>query len=74
LKAETSTGNVRFDEADCDTMKVKTSTGNVTGVLLSPKIFYATTSTGRADVPPSTVGGLAEISTRTGNIIITIKE
>ena len=74
LKAETSTGNVRFDEADCDTMKVKTSTGNVTGVLLSPKIFYATTSTGKVNVPHSTEGGLAEISTSTGNITITIKE
>ena len=74
LRANASTGNVKFDDSDADTLYVKTSTGNVTGVLLTKKIFYASSDTGTIRVPVSTEGGLAEIHTSTGNIILSIKE
>ena len=70
---ETSTGSVRFDGADADNSRVKTSTGNIKGTLLSEKIFFTETSTGKTDVPKSTEGGRCELETSTGDIIIQIE-
>lgn len=66
-----STGDVKLDRCDAAEIDIETETGHVTGSLLSPKIFFAETDTGRVDVPKSTVGGRCEIETNTGNIKIT---
>ncbi len=70
---ERSTGNITFDGCDADTLTVKTGTGNVSGSLLSKKIFFTSTSTGKISVPKCTSGGACEVSTTTGDIIIEIK-
>ena len=51
---------------------VSTDTGDVTGSLLSAKVFVVTTDTGTVQVPKSTAGGRCEISTDTGDIRITV--
>ena len=53
-------------------MSVTTDTGDVKGTLLSDKIFFAETKTGRKDVPKTTAGGKCEIKTDTGDIIISV--
>ena len=68
---ERSTGDVKLDGCDAGEIKIETDTGNVTGSLLSPKIFMTETDTGRVNVPKSTTGGRCEIETDTGNIKIT---
>lgn len=68
----TSTGRVNFQSFDSASIKVKTSTGDVKGTLLTNKIFYAHSDTGRVNVPKSTEGGLCEIDTDTGDISIQI--
>ncbi|MBQ1566073.1 MAG: DUF4097 family beta strand repeat protein [Clostridia bacterium] len=70
LSIERSTGDVRFDGCDAAEITVKTGTGDVTGTLLSDKVFLTETGTGRIDVPKSTVGGRCEIKTDTGDIKI----
>ena len=70
MDVKCSTGDVKLDGADAAEIKIETGTGNVSGTLLSPKIFFAKTSTGRVDVPRSTEGGVCDITTTTGNIII----
>ncbi len=72
LSIERSTGDVRFDGCDAAEITVKTGTGDVTGTLLSDKVFLTETGTGRIDVPKSTVGGRCEIKTDTGDIKIDI--
>ena len=72
LSVERSTGNVSFDGSDAAGIYVKTSTGNVTGRLLTGKIFVTDTSTGQVHVPKTTTGGTCEIKTGTGNITITV--
>lgn len=64
------TGDVTFEGADAASIKVETSTGDVTGTLLSDKIFRYKTSTGRVELPPTTTGGICEITTDTGDIKI----
>jgi len=70
---ERSTGDVRFDGSDATEIYVKTDTGDVTGSLLTDKVFITQTDTGDVDVPKTTTGGRCEISTDTGNIKITVK-
>ncbi len=67
-----STGDVRFDGSDAAWLFVHTDTGDVTGNLLTDKIFIVETDTGRINVPKTTSGGKCEITTDTGDIIITI--
>ena len=74
LQIETSTGDITLDRSDAATMKITADTGDVTGTLCAPKIVYATSSTGKIEVPHSTEGGMCEIKTSTGNIIISFAE
>lgn len=69
---ERSTGDVTFDRCDAAQLTVVTDTGDVTGTLLSPKIFFCETDTGRVDVPKTTTGGTCQIRTDTGSIKIKI--
>ena len=70
---ERSTGDVRFDGCDANSLFVKTDTGDVSGTLLSEKVFVTQTDTGRVQVPKTTAGGLCEITTDTGDIKITLR-
>ena len=51
---------------------MKTGTGNVTGSLLTEKIFLTETGTGRVEVPQTATGGKCQIRTGTGDIRIKI--
>ena len=73
IKVKTSTGDVRLEDSDAATLNISTSTGSVKGTLLTSKIIYATSHTGKINVPHSTEGGICEISTDTGNIEISFK-
>ena len=73
IDIKSSTGDVKFNDSDAQTLKIETSTGDVTGTLLTSKIFYVTTSTGKVNVPQSTTGGMCEVKTSTGDVILSIK-
>lgn len=69
---ERSTGDVKFDGCDAAEIYVKTDTGDVTGSLLTEKVFITRTDTGNVDVPKTVSGGKCEITTDTGDINISI--
>ena len=73
LKLTSDTGNIMFNSCDAGTINIETSTGDVEGILLSSKIFYTDTSTGKVNVPHTTEGGVCEIRTSTGDIVLSIK-
>ena len=70
---ERDTGNIEFNGCDAEAVYVKTDTGNVTGTLLSDKVFLADSGTGRIDVPKTIAGGRCEITTDTGDIKISVQ-
>jgi hypothetical protein len=70
LSIRRSTGDVRFERCDAGELHIPTSTGSVTGTLLTEKVFFPKTETGKVSVPKSTTGGECEITTSTGNIQI----
>ncbi len=69
---ERSTGDVKFESCDASEIFVETDTGDVTGMLLSEKVFITQTDTGKVDVPKTVTGGRCEITTDTGNIKIKV--
>ena len=73
IEINRSTGDVTFENSDALDIIVITDTGDVKGSLLSNKVFIVKTDTGRISVPQSTTGGLCEITTDTGDVIITVK-
>ena len=73
LHVDVGTGNVSFEDFDAAEIFVKTRTGDVKGSILSEKVFIASARTGKKDVPKTTSGGRCEITTGTGDIIITVK-
>ena len=73
LNIERSTGDVRFNGCDAETIYVRTDTGDVTGSLLSDKVFITDTDTGSVEVPKTITGGRCEITTDTGDIKISVE-
>lgn len=69
-----STGDVKLDGCDAAELFVETNTGDVTGSLLTDKVFAAHTDTGRVNIPETGSGGRCEIATNTGNINITVQK
>ena len=67
-----STGDIQLDGSDAAEIFVQTDTGNVTGTLLSEKVFITQTDTGRVRVPNTASGGTCEIRTDTGDIKLDI--
>lgn len=72
LSVERSTGDVKFVGCDAAEIFVRTNTGDVTGSLLSDKVFITDTDTGHVDVLKTTTGGRCEIISNTGDIRIDI--
>lgn len=70
----TDTGDVKFDRCDASELSIKTDEGDVKGTLLTAKIFYAVSDTGKINVPHYTFGGICEIKTDTGDIVLKIAE
>ena len=74
LSIKRSTGDIKFDSSDAAEIYIETDTGDVTGSLLTDKVFIAQTDTGKINVPKTVSGGRCEITTDTGNIKITVKK
>ncbi len=68
-----STGNIKFDGCDAGEIFVETDTGDVTGTLLTEKIFIPKSDTGDIKLPETTSGGKCKITTDTGDIKISIQ-
>ena len=68
-----STGDVTLNGCDAAELEIETNTGNVKGTLLSEKIFFVKTSTGKTEVPETMTGGKCKVTTSTGDVIIQIQ-
>ncbi|MBQ9117278.1 MAG: hypothetical protein IJY04_09665, partial [Clostridia bacterium] len=73
IDIERSTCSVLFSGIDASEIMIETDTGDVKGTILTEKVFYAQSDTGRVDVPRTASGGICEVTTDTGNIIISIE-
>ena len=74
LEISVVTGKVGFSDCDAAEIKISVTTGDVSGTLLTPKVFTAKATTGKVSVPSTTTGGSCSITTVTGDIDIKIVE
>lgn len=74
LTLKRSTGDINLDKSDAKDILIETDTGDVTGSLLSEKIFFAQSDTGKINLPKTVNGGRCEIATDTGDIELYIAE
>lgn len=72
LSAETSTGDITLNGCDAESLDLESDTGDITGMLLTEKIIYAESDTGKISVPRCNNGGRCEITTDTGDINVQI--
>ncbi len=72
FSVESDTGCVKFESCDAGSMMMKTNTGDITGTLLSEKIFFAESTLGDVDVPKTASGGMCELTSDTGDIRIAL--
>lgn len=70
---ERSTGDVTLESCDAAEILIKTDTGDVEGSLRSEKIFFASSDTGRVNVPKTVNGGRCEVKTDTGHIELRVE-
>lgn len=68
IQIETVSGNIELKSCDADTLWLKSTSGKVSGTLLTKKKFLTDTTSGRINVPQSSSGGKCEIKTTSGNI------
>lgn len=73
ISVERSTGDVRFEHCDAAELLFETDTGDVSGSLLSEKVFITQSDTGSVKVPGTTTGGQCRITTDTGDISIVVR-
>ena len=74
IKLDRTTGDISLDRCDAESIYIETDTGDVSGVLLSDKLFLTETDTGKVKVPKSVSGGRCEIYTDTGDISVEVKK
>lgn len=74
LDVQVDTGDVMLDRVDGAEICILTDTGDVTGTILSDKIFITDTDTGDVTVPASVEGGRCTVKTDTGDIRLEIVE
>ena len=68
IRAESRSGDVSLDKSDADSIYIKTNSGDVSGSLLTPKIYNAETGSGTVKLPRSEEGGTCDIVTGSGDI------
>lgn len=70
LKAISTTGDVELVGCDAPMLTIETDTGDIEGILLSPKEFFTYTNTGDVRIPNhnGTVNGQCYVNSDTGDI------
>ena len=66
--------SVIFNKSDAGEIYIETDTGDISGTLLSNKIFMYDSDTGDVNLPSVMSGGKCQIETDTGDIEISIVE
>lgn len=76
IKAISTTGKLELLGCDAPELTIRTSTGDVTGVLLTPKEFFANTGTGKVRIADhsGTVNGKCYVNSSTGDITFSYQE
>ncbi|MDE6208942.1 MAG: DUF4097 domain-containing protein [Lachnospiraceae bacterium] len=73
INIKSVSGDVELNKCDAGSLWIKTVSGDVSGLLLTEKIFFTDTTSGDVKVPHSASGGKCEIITTSGDIKLDIE-
>lgn len=73
ISVERDAGDVSLEQCDASELQIQTFTGDITGSLLSDKVFIVQSDLGDVDVPETTGGGRCKLTSETGDITMEIK-
>lgn len=65
---ESASGDIRLDYCDADSLRLESTSGYISGILLSGKDFDADTTSGDIHLPRGSRGGKCSIETTSGDI------
>ena len=68
-----STGDIILDGVDAANIYITNSTGDVKGTILTDKLFDIHSNTGEKAYPESRPGGMCQVKTSTGDILLSYK-
>ena len=61
-----------FEQSDAGSLRVETVSGDVSGTLLSQKMFQVQSTSGNTNVPLSQSGGICTVTTMSGNVHLSV--
>ncbi len=70
---QAKSGDIELRRCDAGSYDIKTSSGSVTGSVLTEKIFFAESGSGRIRVPQTYEGGVFKVKTSSGDISLQIQ-
>ncbi len=73
IRLESDTGAITLTDCDAANLAITTDSGDITAALLSEKVFYAASDSGRVTVPHTAGGGLCELTSNSGDITAGVK-
>ena len=73
IHIESVSGDVNLHQCDAASLWLKTVSGDVSGLLLTKKIFFVNTTSGDIDVPHLDSGGKCEVTTVSGDVEFDVK-
>lgn len=73
MQIETVSGNIKLESCDADSLRLKSTSGDVSGTLLTEKKFLIDTTNGRVNVPASASDSKCKIKTTSGDILFEIE-
>lgn len=73
INIKSGSGDITLEHSDAKNIYIEATSGDVSGTILTDKIFNASSTSGDVRVPSSNTGGICQIKTTSGDINISIK-
>ena len=68
MTLECTSGSIKLDDCDAAELHIRSTSGSVSGHLLTPKIYSASAVSGSVRVPTGGSGGICDVKTTSGSI------
>jgi DUF4097 and DUF4098 domain-containing protein YvlB len=68
MTLECTSGSIKLDDCDAAELYIRSTSGSVSGHLLTPKIYSASAVSGSIRVPTGGSGGICDVKTTSGSI------
>ena len=76
FSVDTTSGEIELIDCECENINLKSNSGDISGQLLSSKVFVTNTASGDVSIDPSAYGdtGKCEVRTTSGDITFSIRD